>query len=165
MFVLYSYSADAQHKGTYLEIEAIEAHEIEADAKLPEQVAMQSSASIYEYTRLSRSQGHAIFIEAQYLIARRFPGFLDHDLHQSTTRILESHYCTSAKTGDIVNRMRGVHADEARLLSLAINHAGIELEQLIRDHAGTPLCFGRRLWRRELDEFTARAIANGEDPA
>lgn len=160
-----SFVADAQHKGTDLEIEVIEAHEVEADAKLAEQLAMQPGDSVYEYTRLFRSQGHPIFIETESVIARRFPGFLDHDLHQSTTRILETHYCTAAKTGDIVIRMRGVRADEAQLLGRATNHAGIELEQVIRDETGTPFCFGRQLWRGELAEFTACAIVNGEDPA
>jgi GntR family transcriptional regulator len=155
-----SFIAEAQARGMDLEIDVIETRESAADAKLVAQLALTLGDLVYEYTRLFRSKGHPIFIETETVIARRFPDFLDHDLRQSTTRILEMHYATSAKIGDIVIRMRRVQENEARLLGLTTRHAGIELEQIIRDDTGTPFCVGRQLWRGELAEFTARAIVN-----
>jgi GntR family transcriptional regulator len=158
-----SFVADAQARGTQLEIELIHARETEADANLAGHLALRPGEAVYEYMRLFRSNGHAIFVETEYVIAHRFPDFLKHDLRQSTTRILERIYRTSARTGDIVIRMRGVHADEAHLLGLTTSHSGIELEQVIRDDTGAPFCFGRQLWRGELAEFSVRAIVTEED--
>ncbi len=158
-----SFVANAQANGTELEIEVISAGIAQTDATLARQLAVKQGEPIFEYTRLFRSGGHAIFIETEYVLAARFPKFLDCDLRQSTTRILESHYNTSPCSGDIVIRMRGVHEDEARYLGLAASQSGIELEQVICDDAGVPFCFGRQLWRGELAEFTARAIVNSQD--
>ncbi|NIP45145.1 MAG: UTRA domain-containing protein [Gammaproteobacteria bacterium] len=158
-----SFAADAQARGMDLEIELITVKETAADAELAEKLSVDAGEPLHEYTRLFRSNGYAIFLETECVIARRFPDLLDHDLRQSTTRLLERHYGTSARTGDIVIRMRGVRAEEAALMGLAISHPGIELEQVIRDGAGSPFCFGRQIWRGELAEFSARAIVNPEN--
>ncbi len=60
--------------------------------------------------------------------------------------------------------MRGVRADEAQLLSIATSHTVIELEQVIRDDAGVPFCFGCQVWRGEMAEFSAHAIVTGQRP-
>ena len=155
-----SFLADTQGKGSDLEIEVICVRETEADAKLAGRLEQPSSVAVCEYTRLFRANDHPIFMETEYVVAQQFPGFLCDDLHQSTTRILEEEYGTSARMGDIVIRMRGVQAEEARLLGLKISHAVVELEQVICDDSGTPFCFGRQLWRGELAEFSARAIVS-----
>lgn len=158
-----SFVADAQARGMDLEIEVIHAREAEADARLAKSLALRPGEAVYEYTRLFRSNGHAIFLETEYVIARRFPGFLAQDLRQSTTQMLERHYATTARTGDIVIRMRGMNAGEARLLGLTTSHAGIELEQVIRDDSAAPYCFARQLWRGELAEFSARTFVTAQD--
>lgn len=158
-----SFVSDAQSKGRELEIEVIEAGEIPADARLAAFLNQPLGAPLYAYTRLFRSGGHAIFIETEYLLAERFSGFLDHDLRQSTTQILDVHYDTSAQTGDIVIRMRGVGAREAQLLNVNASHAVIELEQVICDATGSPFCFGRQVWRGEMAEFSAHAIVTSAD--
>ncbi|MBN35287.1 MAG: hypothetical protein CMM46_11040 [Rhodospirillaceae bacterium] len=58
--------------------------------------------------------------------------------------------------------MRGVDAHEAELLGLTASHAGIELEQVIRDGDSTPFCLDRQIWRGELAEFSVRAIVTPE---
>ena len=153
-----SFVADAQEKQSDLTIDVIHVGAVEADAWLSKLLEQPVGTKVYEYTRLFHSGGHAIFIETECVIADRFPDFLEQDLHQSTTRILESVYETQSRTGDIFIRMRGVHADEANLLSIATSHPVIELEQVIRDQTGTPFCFGRQVWRGELAEFSARAV-------
>jgi len=157
-----SFVADAQARGVDLEIEVIQAREVQADACVVAHLGERTGEAVFEYTRLFRSSGRAIFIETEYVSARRFPDFLEHDLCQSTTGILEKHYGTCARTGDIVIRMRGVDAHEASLLGMTTSHAAIELEQVIRDEAGTPFCLGRQLWRGELAEFSARAIVTAD---
>lgn len=92
------------------------------------------------------------------MIASRFPGFLTLDLRQSTTRLIEQHYGTRARTGDITIRMRAAQPDEAELLGLAPNFPGIALEQVIRDSEGRAFCFGAQIWRGEMAEFSAQAI-------
>lgn len=157
-----SFAADAQAKGVDLQIELIDAGPRDADAKLARDLSVQVGEQLHAYTRLFKIAGHAIFIEAEFVIATRFPDLLRHDLRQSTTLLLSQHYNTCAHTGDVIIRMRGVSADEAKLLGLSANTAGIELEQVIRDTAGVPFCIGRQIWRGELAEFTARALVNFE---
>ncbi len=141
-----------------LKIEVIEAKETVADRKLAALIEQPVGSAIIAYTRLFHTDGHPIFIETEYLVADRFPDFLQHDLRQSTTQILETSFGTTASTGDIVIRMRGVQTDEAQLLSISANHTVIELEQVIRDEAGVSFCFGHQVWRGEMAEFSAHAI-------
>lgn len=159
-----SFIKDARSRNNDIEIEVIAATESEADSEIAGKLAIDSGEPVYQYTRLFRSKGHAVFIETEYLVAQAFPGFLEYDLRQSTTQIMESRFNRFARTGDIVIRMRGVNADEARLLGLTGSQSGIELEQVISDTNGTAFCFGRQLWRGELAEFSARAIVNVENP-
>ncbi len=116
-----------------------------------------------EFYKHASPMGALFFVETEYVVAQRFPDFLTHDLRQSTTCLLETQYKTSARTGDIVIRMRGLNAKETHLLGLTPSHAGIELEQVILDHTDAPFCFGRQIWRGELAEFSARAIVSAED--
>ncbi|MCP5089124.1 MAG: GntR family transcriptional regulator [Rhodobacteraceae bacterium] len=159
-----SLAAVSQASGTKLEIEVIEAKEIKADAQLAKSLSVNMGEALYGYTRLFRSNGHAIFIETEWVVASQFPDLLNHDLRQSTTRLLEQNYNTYAHSGDILIRMRAVLADESKLLGLTPNHPGIELEQVICDDAGRPFCIGRQIWRGELAEFSARAIVNPQEP-
>ncbi len=159
-----SFVSNAQASKVDLKIELIDAAETIADMRLAATLEHPEGSAIIEYTRLFHTAAHPIFIETEYLVADRFSDFLSHDLCQSTTEILETHYGTSASTGDIVIRMRGVHADEAQLLNIAASHTVIELEQIIRDAAGIPFCFGRQVWRGEMAEFSAHAIVTGLRP-
>jgi GntR family transcriptional regulator len=153
-----SFVAEADSRGLALEIEVIRAMKSEADAMLAEQLGVEPGAEVYAYTRLFRNDGHAIFVETEYVNARRCPGFLEHDLQQSTTRLLESRYDLSASAGDIAILMRAATAEETTLLGLTRNSAGIELTQIIRDASGRAFCFGRQFWRGEAARFSARAI-------
>lgn len=155
-----SFVTTAQASEVDLEIEVVETAESFADKRLASLLEQPEGCGVFEYTRLFHSGKHPIFIETEYLIAERFPRFLSRNLRQSTTQILEKSYDTSASTGDIVIRMRGVQAFEAQLLNIASSHTVIELEQVIRDDKGTPFCFGRQVWRGEMAEFSAHAIVS-----
>jgi GntR family transcriptional regulator len=155
-----SFAADALATGMELEIEVIARQTSRADARLARLLEVSNDEKLFEYTRLFRTGGHAIFVETEHVIARRCPDLLRHDLRQSTTRLLEQHYATRAHTGDITIRMRGMQTGEANALGLPSNHAGIELQQVIRDAEGKPFCAGLQMWRGELAEFSARAIVN-----
>lgn len=155
-----SLTAEAYANGVALEIDVIERDETQADAALAMQLGVPIGEALFEYTRLFKVDGHAIFIETEHVIAGRCPGLLDHDLSQSTTRLLEEHFGVFAEVGDIVIRMRGMRKDEAALLGLAAGHAGVELEQVIRDKSGAPFCAGRQIWRGELAEFSACTMVN-----
>lgn len=155
-----SFAADAQAKGAELEIEVIAAGTKRADAHLAELLDVAEGEPLHGYTRLFRTGGHAIFVETEHVIARRCPDLLQHDLRQSTTKLLEQHYQIRAHDGDITIRMRGMNADEAERLGLPENHAGIALDQVVRDTQGAPFCVGCQMWRGELAEFSARAIVN-----
>ncbi|NKB28462.1 MAG: UTRA domain-containing protein [Rhodobacteraceae bacterium] len=155
-----SFAADAQSSGVDLEIEVIASGTCQATERLAQLLGIPEGEELFEYTRLFRTGGHAILIETEYVIASRCPDLLQHDLRQSTTKLLEQHYQTRARDGDITIRMRGMNAAEAERLGLPQNHAGIELEQVVRDVNGDPFCVGRQMWRGELAEFSARAIVN-----
>ncbi len=155
-----SFAADTELSRAGLEIELISSGTVKADARLSAGLSVPAGEELHEYTRLFRIKGHAAFFETEYVIVRRFPEFLSHDLRQSTTKLLEQHYATFAHTGDIVIRMCALQAEEAELLGLAPHHAAMELEQVIRDKAGEAFCFGRQIWRGELAEFSAHAIVN-----
>ena len=157
-----SFAADEQASGVDLQIEVIKVEQHDADAKLARDLSVQIGEPLHAYTRLFKIGGHAIFIETEFVIAARFPDLLNYDLRQSTTQLLSQHFDTHAHTGDVVIRMRGVRVDEAKLLGLSANTAGIELEQVIRDTAGVPFCIGRQIWRGELAEFSARTMVNPE---
>lgn len=156
-----SFVAEADSRGLALEIEVIRAMKSTADAALADCLGLASGAEVFAYTRLFRNNGHPIFVETEYVNARRCPGFLENDLHQSTTRLLEARYDLSAHTGDIAILMRAATQEETGLLGLAPNSAGIELTQTIRDGAGRAFCFGRQFWRGEAARFSARAIVGG----
>ncbi|MCQ0092707.1 GntR family transcriptional regulator [Roseovarius sp. M141] len=153
-----SFTADAQTSGARLEIELVSKCTAPANEQQARALSVTSGEPLHCYTRLFRIGGHTVFLETEYLVARNFPGLLDRDLCQSTTHLLEQHYATGAQTGDIVIRMRAMLPDEADLLGLEPYHAGIELEQVIRDASGAAFCFGRQIWRGELAEFSARAV-------
>ena len=153
-----SFVSNAQASNIDLRIEVIDTFEIAMDAKLAARFGLPEGHGVTAYTRLFHTGDHPIFIETEYLVADRFPGFLRHDLRQSTTQILETRYQTCAATGDIVIRMRGVQEQEAHLLGISSSHTIIELEQVIRDSNGVPFCLGRQVWRGEMAEFSAHAI-------
>ena len=156
-----SFAAGAQSEGLGLTIELISSGLTPADSRLAAALSVEEGEELFEYKRLFKIKGHPAFIEVEYAIACRFPGLLDHDLCQSTTVLMERHYNTCARTGNIVIRMQTLQPDEAELLGLATYQVGIELEQVICDRDGKPFCFGRQLWRGELAEFTAQAVVNG----
>ena len=155
-----SFAADAQSAGMTLEIDLIASGSCMADARLARMLEVSPGEELFEYTRVFRTSGHAIFVETEHVIASWCPDLLRHDLRQSTTKLLEQHYATRARIGDITIRMRGMRAGEAKALGLPPNHAGIELEQVIRNSDGKPFCTGVQMWRGELAEFSARAIVN-----
>lgn len=153
-----SFVGTAQTNDVDLRIEVVETAPAVADTKLAAVFEQPEGSALFAYTRLFHTCGHPIFVETEYLVAERCPGFLRHDLRQSTTRILEDGYGVTARSGDIVIRMRGARGDEAQLLSISVNHPVIELEQVIRDAGGVAFCFGRQVWRGEMAEFSAQAI-------
>jgi GntR family transcriptional regulator len=159
-----SFVSNAHAQDVDLQIEVVETTESIADSKVAYLLEQSEGSAIIAYTRLFQTNGHPIFVETEYLVGERFPEFLQLDLRQSTTQILEKRYHTSANTGDIVIRMRGVQADEAQLLRISATHTVIELEQVIRDADGVPFCFGRQVWRGEMAEFSAHAIVTGQSP-
>ncbi|WP_263741814.1 GntR family transcriptional regulator [Albidovulum litorale] len=155
-----SFAADARAAGTDLEITVVRTRAIRAGGSLAADLDVPVGEKLHEYTRLFCINGHPTLIETEYAVAHRCPDLMDHDLRQSTTQLLEQHYGISARTGDVIIRMRAIQPDEAALLGLPPHQAGIELEQIIRDDEGRPFCFGRQIWRGELAEFSARAIVN-----
>jgi len=156
-----SFVAEADTRGLALEIEVVQAIKSQADTAIAGRLGIPAGADIYAYTRLFRNEGHPIFVETEYVSARRCPGFLENDLHQSTTCLLEARYDLRARTGDIAILVRAATAEEVRLLSLPRNSSGIELTQIICDESGRAFCFGRQFWRGEAARFSARAILGG----
>lgn len=155
-----SFVSTAQSNDVDLKIDLVNAFETTADARVAALLEQPEGCGITQYTRLFHTGAHPTFIETEYLISAHFPDFLKHDLRRSTTKILKENYGVSAATGDIVIRMRRVHTNEADLLSIATSNTVIELEQVIRDEAGVPFCFGCQVWRGEMAEFSAHAIVN-----
>lgn len=153
-----SFTANAQDEDIDLTIKVISSQVVEADPTLAPMLVVRDGELLYKYTRLFLIKDHPVFIEEEYAIVSLFPDFLDHDLRQSTTLLLEKHYNTFAHTGNITIRMRTLQPEEAGLLNLSASHAAIELEQIISNQDGKPFCFGRQLWRGELAEFSARAV-------
>ena len=153
-----SFVKTAQTDDVDLKIEVVATSQTYADSRLAAVFDQPEGSAIFAYTRLFHTGGHPIFLETEYVLADRFPDFLRHDLRHSTTQILENNYGAAASTGDIVISMRGVRTDEAKLLNISARHTVITLEQVIRDKAGVPFCFGRQVWRGEMAEFSAHAI-------
>ncbi len=155
-----SFAADARAAGTDLSIEVVCKRSLLADEALSAKLAVRVDEMLCEYTRLFSINRHPTLIETEVVIAGRCPELLDRDLRQSTTRLLEELYGMTARTGDVVIRMRAIQPDEAAILGVPPHQVAMELEQVIHDHAGRPFCFGRQIWRGELAEFSARAIMN-----
>ena len=155
---MFSLSAHAQHKEIDLKIKLVSAGETNADQTMASALGVKVGEKLFCYTRLFSIKDHPTFIETEHIIANRFPGFMENDLEQSTSVLLEQQYGTFTYTGDVVIRMRTLRSEEAVLLGLATYQAGIELEQISRDQNGKPFCFDRQIWRGELAEFSARAV-------
>jgi len=154
----YNFFLDAKARGVQLTIEVLEKKKKLATDEVATKLNIPVSEPIFEYTRIFKSKGHPIFIETEHLVAARFPGFLENDLNQSTTRLFETKYKTFAQTGDIVIRMRSIDAREASWLGIPDGQSSIELKQVISDQSGTPFCYGKLLWRGELTEFVAQTV-------
>ncbi|WP_166418922.1 GntR family transcriptional regulator [Cochlodiniinecator piscidefendens] len=155
-----SFASDLQASDADLEIDLLSKGAAKADSHLGNVLSVPVGTELWEYTRLFRIGGHPTFIETEYVVATDFPDLLDNDLRQSSTKLLEQKYNTSAHTGNILIRMRALTLPESEKLGTAPYNAGIELEQVISDAAGRAFCFGRQIWRGELAEFSAQAIVN-----
>ena len=155
-----SFAASAKAQGTELIISTVSQGATKATPQLAQALAINIDDPLFEYTRVFRNEGHATFLETEYVIASRFPDFLEQDLQQSTTQLIEQHYQTRARTGDIVIRMRAASDQESELLGVNPHHAVIELVQTICDKDGVPFCYGRQVWRGELAEFSVKALVN-----
>ena len=159
-----SFVANARRSRSDMDISLVYGQLTPADATVAQQLGLTAGSNVYESCRLFKTTGQAVVMETECVSADRFPDFLDHDLCQSTTEILDRSYGATAQYGDVVIRMRGVSANEAPLLGLNASQSGIELEQIIRDADERPFCFGRQFWRGELAEFTARAMVEPGKP-
>lgn len=160
-----SFAADLQASNEALDIDVLSSNSTTANAQMAAALNVAVGTELWEYTRLFRIQGHATFLETEYVIASDFPDLLTFDLRQSSTKLLEQHFGVHAHRGDIVIRMRALDSQEAQELGVSPHHAGIELEQVICDVNGKAFCFGRQIWRGELAEFSARAIVYRPDTA
>lgn len=152
--------ANSKSRGEKLEIKVIETKDIKKSSWLYDKFEGTNAEAFLSYTRLFSIDGHAIFIETEYLVSDRFPDFLDHDLKQSTSQILDEIYETPSCSGDIVIKMCRLSDNEAGLLNIPKNRAAIELEQITRDTEGLPICLARQIWRGEMAEFSAKTIVN-----
>jgi len=157
-----SFVDTAQSNDIGFSIDLIETAAKTTDSRVAKLLEQPEDSPLVAYTRLFNTGAHPVFLETEYLVADRFPNILSHDLCQSTMRIHEECYGAPSITGDIVIRMRGAYADEAKHLGIGSSHAVIELEQVIRGEAGVPFSFGRQVWRGEMAEFSADAIATGQ---
>ena len=155
-----SLAAHTQEQGNSLEIDVISSATADADTHVASLLGIVPGTHLYQYTRVFRSKGHAIFVETEHVVASVCPNFLSHNLQQSTMKLMERHHNVKTQHGDVKIRMRGMTAMEAQWLGLQENHAGIELEQLVYDTNNKPFCLGYQMWRGELAEFSARAIVN-----
>ena len=158
-----SLAAHTHEHGNSLEIDVISSSITDAAARVAALLGILPGTPLYQYTRVFRSKGHAIFVETEYVVASVCPNFLSHNLQQSTMKLLENHHNIKTQHGDVKIRMRGMTAIEAQWLGLQENHAGIELEQLVYDTNNRPFCLGYQMWRGELAEFSARAIVHQND--
>ena len=158
-----SLAAHTHEHGNSLEIDVISSSITDAGARVAALLGILPGTPLYQYTRVFRSKGHAIFVETEYVVASVCPNFLSHNLQQSTMKLLENHHNIKTQHGDVKIRMRGMTAIEAQWLGLQENHAGIELEQLVYDTNNRPFCLGYQMWRGELAEFSARAIVHQND--
>lgn len=158
-----SFLAEAGGGADELEIDVLDKGQTGAGPRAVECLGLEPGEPLFSYTRVFRSQGHAVFMETEHVVAARFPGFLEYDLHQSTTRLLERRYNARACRGDITIRMRGATGRESETLGLPSNSAIIELEQVILDETGHAFCLGQQVWRGELAEFAVRAEVSPGD--
>jgi len=153
-----SFSASAREEDIDLSIRLISCETTTADSTVAAALSINEGEAVHKYTRLFSIKGHPIFIEVEYMILALFPDLLEHDLEQSTSRLIEREYNIRPRTGDVVIRMRPALTEEARLLGLATYHPGIELEQVSFDETGRAYCYDCQLWRGELAEFSAQTV-------
>ncbi|MEM8645143.1 MAG: GntR family transcriptional regulator [Pseudomonadota bacterium] len=154
-----NFLTDAEKNGVDLEVQVIATGERTADAALAGILAVPEGEALSEVTRLFLNGGHATFLETEYVLASLYADLLE--AHDAATKPLaEQRFSPFGHDADIVIRMRPLSAEEAELLGLSPNQAGIEAEQLVRDETGQAFCFSRQIWRGELAQFSARAIVN-----
>ena len=154
-----NFLTDAAKNGVELEVQVIATGERPADAALAAALSVPQGEALWEVTRLFLNGGHATFLETEYVVA----GHRDQLLKAPEVAgkpPAEQRFSPLGHDADIVIRMRPLSAEEASLLGLSPNQAGIEAEQLVRDETGGAFCFSRQIWRGELAQFTARAIVN-----
>lgn len=154
-----NFLTDAARSGVDLEVRMIATGERPADAALAAALAVRRGEVLAEATRLFLNGGHATFLETEYVVARQCNELLKAP-EIAGKSLAEQRFSPLGHDADIVIRMRPLGVEEASLLGLSPNQAGIEAEQLVRDEGGKPFCFSRQIWRGELAQFSARAIVN-----
>ncbi len=150
-----NFVADAAAQGFEIEMELLESKQIQASGKMAEILGVEAGTVLYQNTRLIRSQGHAIFVETETVIADRCAAFLP---DTEGVDLQRQRYSPLGHTADIVIRMCALEPDTARHLSAMPYQAGIEQEQLSRDESGAPICCSHQIWRGEMAQFSATAI-------
>lgn len=96
-----SLAAHTHEQGNSLEIDVISSAIADADAHVAALLGIVPGTQLYQYTRLFRSKGHAIFVETEYVVASVCPNFLSHNLQQSTMKLLERHHNVKTHHGDV----------------------------------------------------------------
>jgi GntR family transcriptional regulator len=154
-----NFIADAEADGVELETRLISSNQTRAGVELARALSVPVREAVDVTTRLFLNQGHATFLETEYVVVARCRD-LAHGVDAADGQLPRQRYSPLGHSADIVIRMQALHADEAELLGLAAHQPGIEQQQVIRDASGVPFCYCRQVWRGELAQFSARAIVN-----
>ncbi|MDA8747906.1 GntR family transcriptional regulator [Litoreibacter sp.] len=117
-----------------------------------------TNTPIFENHRLFRHQGHAIFLETEYVVVDRCEEQVTNWPSLTPEERQNLRYSPLGHTADIVIKMRPFSSSQAALLEVNPNQMGIAQEQVVRDKVGRPLCLSIQIWRGELAQFTARAL-------
>jgi GntR family transcriptional regulator len=129
-----------------------------ATAEVAALLEVTAGTAVYHNHRLLTRDGHPIFVEAEWVVAARCAALVTGGAQMSPDALQRLRYSARGETADIVIRMQPVAAEDANLLGLHPDQAGIVQEHRVRDAVGQQFCYCRQVWRGELAQFSARAI-------
>src|SRR4051794_18129548 len=149
-------TAAVERQGLDAGARVLEARERPAPPAVARGLRLQAGAPVVRVRRVRSAGGRPLALEDAWLLAARVPGFLQHDLRDSLTRILRDDYAIGLSS--VVECLEPVAAGafEARVLGVPVGAPLMLVERVLRETGGQPLEYARDRHRGDRSRFLMR---------
>ncbi|ESQ84079.1 hypothetical protein AEAC466_10055 [Asticcacaulis sp. AC466] len=129
--------------------ELLDARTIAATAELAVVFGVDMGAPLYEIRRRRYIDDRAVLVETIHVDPRLTPSLLEHDLSQSLTQVLRSHYSIAVVRNRIEMAPCALTQDEAVALRLKSGLPGLLVKRISYDAQGRVVEYDLEYWRHD----------------